>query len=165
MNDMSPFAPEARRIGYVIFIKEEERDKGRVTKERRLYFGPSDAKHPGVRLTTFELRWGVSLIDFKPTLTTANQVNSVTVKGWDRSTKQPIAGRASLDDRKFGLNRDLLKLLESSDAREEQVVDKPVFTQKEADELARAPLVRQPMAQERAAAWCAPRGSLRYGLW
>ena len=36
--------------------------------------------------------------DFKPTLTTANQIRSVTVRGWDRRTKQPIKETVSLDD-------------------------------------------------------------------
>ena len=161
--DIDFLLSRARRIGYVIFIKEEERENGRVTKQRRLYFGPSDANHPGIRLTTFELRWGASLIDFKPTLTTANQVKSVTVKGWDRSTKQPITGKASLDDRKFGLNRDLLKLLESADAREEHVVDKPVFTQKEADEMARAILLERSKDLVRASGTCVGLPELRAG--
>ena len=81
----------ARSVGYVIFVKEEEQI-GNNPKERRLYFGPSDGNHPGFRLKTFELKWGLSLIDFKPTLTTANQIKSVTVNGWDRKTKQPIRG-------------------------------------------------------------------------
>ena len=92
---------------------------------------------------TFELKWGISLIDFKPTLTTANQVKSVTVHGWNRSTKQPITGRASLDDPKLKLNRDLHKLLENCDAREERVVDMPVFSQKEADELRQGDFARR----------------------
>ena len=161
--DIDFLLSRARRIGYVIFIKEEERDKGRAPKPRRLYFGPSDANHPGIRLTTFELRWGTSLIDFKPTLTTANQVKRVTVKGWDRSTKQPITGKVSLDDRNFGLNRDLLKLLQSADAREEHVVDKPVFTQKEADELARAILLERSKDIVRASGTCVGLPELRAG--
>jgi len=136
--DIDFLLSRARRIGYVVFVKEEEREKGRVTKERRLYFGPSEANHPGLRPLTFELKWGVSLIDFKPTLTTANQVKTVVVQGTDRSTKKPITGKASLDEPRFGLNRDLIKLLEASDARDERVVDRPVATQQEADELARA---------------------------
>ena len=39
----------ARRIGYVVFVKEEEQENKRVVKPRRLYFGPSDAKHPDLR--------------------------------------------------------------------------------------------------------------------
>jgi len=153
----------ARRVGYVIFIKEEEREKKRVTKPRRLYFGPSEANHPGLRSVTFELKWGISLIDFKPTLTTANQIKSVTLNGWNRSTKQPIRGKASLDDPKFKLNRDLHKQLETCDAREEQVVDEPVFTQKEADERARAILLERSKDLVKASGTCVGLPDLRAG--
>ena len=153
----------ARRVGYVIFIKEEEREKGRVTKKRRLYFGPSDANHPATRLATFELRWGISLIDFKPTFTTANQIKSVTVHGWNRSTKQRITGKASLDDPKFKLNRDLHKQLENSAAREERVVDEPVFTQREADERAEAILLERSKDLVTASGTCIGLPDLRAG--
>ena len=83
---------------------------------------------------TYELKWGLSLIDFKPTLTTANQVKSVTVNGWDRKTKQPIRGTAAVD--KLTLNGDLRENFESCDEREERVEDEPIFTQDEADKRA-----------------------------
>jgi phage protein D len=153
----------ARRIGYVIFIKEEESEKGRIIKKRRLYFGPSDANHPAIRLATFELRWGISLIDFKPTFTTANQIKSVTVHGWNRSAKQPITGKASLDDPKFKLNRDLHKQLENSAAREERVVDEPVFTQTEADERAEAILLERSKDLVTASGTCIGLPDLRAG--
>ena len=153
----------ARRAGYVIFVKEEEREKKRVTKPRRLYFGPSDANHPSLRAVTFELKWGISLIDFKPTLTTANQIRSVTVNGWNRSTKRPITGKASLDDPKFKLNRDLHKQLETCDAREERVVDEPVFTQKGADERARAILLERSKDLVKASGTCVGLPGLRAG--
>jgi phage protein D len=152
----------ARRIGYVVFVKEEERKKNRVVKPRRLYFGPSDANHPdGPKI--FELKWGISLMDFKPTLTTANQIKSVTVHGWNRSTKQPITGRASLDDPKSKLNRDLYKHLENCDAREERVVDEPVFTQDEADERARGILLERSKDLVKASGTCVGLPDLRAG--
>jgi phage protein D len=118
----------ARRVGYVIFVKEEEKVGGTV-KERKLYFGPSDGNHPAVRPTTYELKWGLSLIDFKPTLATANQVNSVTVSGWDRGTKQPIRETATINQLK--VNGDLHKSFEAN-KREEQVADEAMFTKDEA---------------------------------
>jgi uncharacterized protein len=153
----------ARRKGYTVFIKEEERERGRVTKPRRLYFGPSDSKHPGLRVVTFELQWGISLIDFKPTLTTANQVKSVTVNGWDRKARKAIAGKASLDDPKLKLNRDLHKLLEKCDAREERVVDEPVFTQKQADDRAKAILLDRSKDLVKASGTCVGLPDLRAG--
>ena len=51
--------------------------------------------------STFELAWGRSLIEFKPTLTTANQIQSVTVRGWDRTRKEPITRTVDLNDQRL----------------------------------------------------------------
>jgi uncharacterized protein len=112
----------ARQRGYVVYIREAKDGS-------ELYFGPSQSGiTPARREVTFELEWGKSMIDFKPTLTTANQVKSVTVKGWNRRRREPISQRVSLDDRQLNLNSDLYKLLENCDPREEVVVEEPVFT-------------------------------------
>ena len=161
--DIEFLLSRARRIGYVVFIKEEERQNGKVIKPRRLYFGPSDANHPGLRDVTFELKWGISLIDFKPTLTTANQIKSVTVNGWNRKTNKPITGKASLDDPKLKLNRDLLKLMEQCDAREDRVVDEPVFTQDQANERAKAILLDRSKELVKASGTCVGLPDLRAG--
>lgn len=120
--------------GYVVVVREGQED-------RHLYFGPSNAPDP----LTYELTWGQSLIDFKPTLTTANQVRAVTVNGWNRRTKRVISERATLEDLRHKRNKDLYHLLEdkSCDGREEQVVDEPVFTKKQARERALAILSDQ----------------------
>jgi phage protein D len=123
----------ARQRGYVVYVQEEDRRSGRP---RQLYFGPSDATVPGQRQVTFRLEWGKSLIDFKPTLTTANQVRSVTVNGWDRVNRRPISETVTLDDRRLNRNRDLHGLLDRCDPREEIVVEEPVFTRPQARERA-----------------------------
>ncbi len=110
----------ARQRGYVIFIQE--------TDPRSLYFGPSTGNIPGLRDVTFELRYPGSLLEFKPTLTTANPVKSVTVRGWNRKTKQPITETVTLDDQKLNRNKDLYEMLKKCDPREEIVVNEPVFT-------------------------------------
>src|SRR4029450_13747641 len=90
----------ARRLGYVVCIREgDPKAKDPNSRKTHLYFGPSDARTPGAKDPLYTLRWGASLIDFKPTLTTANQVKSVTVKGWDRAKKKPITVKVSLDDK------------------------------------------------------------------
>lgn len=150
----------ARSVGYVIFVKEEEK-VGNNTKERRLYFGPSDGNHPGFRPKTFELKWGISLIDFKPTLTTANQIKSVTVNGWDRKTKQPIRGVATIDD--LRTNGDLRNNFESCDEREERVEDLPVFTEDEAKEKAKALLVQRSQDLVKGSGTCIGLPELRAG--
>jgi Bacteriophage probable baseplate hub protein len=150
----------ARRAGYVIFIKEEEKQGGTV-KPRRLYFGPSDGNHPNVRPKTFELKWGLSLIDFKPTLTTANQIKTVKVNGWDRKTKKPIQGSASVEDLK--VNGDLRENFESCDEREERVEDAPVFTLDEANKMARDLLKERSRDLVKASGTCIGLPELRAG--
>ena len=71
-------------------------------KPRRLYFGPSDAEQPGMREVTFELKWGISLIDFKPTLTTANQIkirHRQRLESLHQASRSPAP--SSLDDPKL----------------------------------------------------------------
>lgn len=127
----------ARERGYVLFVLEEDQERG---LERRLYFGPSHGgRGTTARDVIFELEWGKSILEMKPTLTTAKQVRSVTVKGWNRSTKEQIEATVDLDDPELNRNRDLHELLsERCDPREEVVVNEPVFTQQQAENRARS---------------------------
>ncbi len=131
----------ARMRGYVVFVQEEDKVRNRP---RQLYFGPSQAGMvPGLRDVSFELKWGASLMEFKPKVTTANQVASVTVRGWHRTRRTPISRTVTLDDERLTVNRDLHRILNACEAREELVVDEPVFTNCEARERAIAILLDQ----------------------
>ena len=118
----------ARQRGYVVCVRE--------TPPRTLYFGSSTGPTPDADQDMFELRYPGSLIEFKPTLTTANQVKSVTVRGWNRKTKEPINETVTLDDPKLNRNTDLYGLLKKCDPREERVVNEPIFTRKQARDRA-----------------------------
>jgi phage protein D len=120
----------ARVRGYVVVVQQSDTSPS----GRQLYFGPS--QNSGSRDVTFQLEWGKSLVEFHPTLTTANQVKSVTVHGWNRNTKKPIAETATLDDPRLSRNKDLYVLLQKNDPREEIVVNEPVFTTKQAKDRA-----------------------------
>lgn len=115
--------------GYVVYIRESD---------RKLYFGPSTGaagEPPGHRDVTFKLVWGKSLIDFKPVLSTSNKVRSVTVKGFNRTTRRRIEETATIDS--LQINRDLYRLL-SCEEREDKVVNEPVFSEHQARERAKA---------------------------
>ena len=132
----------ARRSGYVLLLQEEIKDtRGHVNKPAQLYFGPSNGpdlrKPTGQRQATVEVGWGKSLMEFKPTLTTATQIKSVTVRGWNRDTKSVISKTVDLNDPKLNFNGDLKKLLNECDPHEDQVVNEPVFTEGQAEERAR----------------------------
>lgn len=162
--DIDFLLARALRLGYVVFVREGN-PKARNPDERKqhLYFGPSDETIPGQRDVTFKLKWGISLIDFKPTLTTANQVRSVTVNGWDRAKKKAISVKASLDDKELNLNRDLHELLKVCDPREEIVIDKPVHTEKEAKTLAQGILKDRQKEMVKASGTCIGLSDLRAG--
>jgi uncharacterized protein len=122
---------QARERGYVVFLREAQQERGPTRRE--LYFGPSQGKDAiPLRDVTFRLEWDKSLIDFTPSLTTANQVRSVTVNGWSRSRGQSVSATVDLDDPRLNRNRDLYEFLDRCAAREEIVVDEPVFTQQQA---------------------------------
>ena len=122
----------ARTYGYEIFILQKQDGE-------HLYFGPSQQAIPD---ETLDLKWGQSIVEFRPTLTTANQLKSVTVRGWDRKKKEPIVATINVTDPDFKkLNPDLHRLVTQCDPREEKVVDLPVFTMNEAKAKARSLLL------------------------
>ena len=82
----------SRDIGYDISIEDEVDASG--TRVVTFHYRSSAS----VRKPTYLLEWGKSLISFQPTLQTARQVNSVTVKGWNVQTKKPISQTATRAD-------------------------------------------------------------------
>ena len=119
----------ARQRGYVVFVQEAAGRGQSGPRETSLYFGPSQSRqNPALREVTYVLKHGISLSDFKPTLTTANQVRSVTVQGFNRTTRTAIKEKVGLRDPDITVNRDLIPLLEACHPREEVVVREPVFT-------------------------------------
>jgi phage protein D len=123
----------ARRIGYDLFVEEIAQD-GQVV-ENRLYFGPSVS----VRRITYRLTYGRSLIEFQPTLTTANQVGEVTVRGWDTVNKKKIeytAKRSEITTQGVGPRGGQAVIEQSFNQRREIVATKPVNSEQEARTLA-----------------------------
>jgi phage protein D len=123
----------ARRVGYDLFIVEAGRDG--AARPSKLFFGRSAR----VRQRTYELRYGRSLIEFQPELTTANQVAEVTVTGWDARGKQPItatAKRSDLRTRGVGAAGGQEAIEQAFKKRKEIVSDIPVESEHEARRLA-----------------------------
>lgn len=123
----------ARRIGYELRV--EEVGSNGSAADRQLYFAPSTA----VIRPTYELIWGKSLIEFQPTLSTANQVSAVVVRGWDPVNKKLFEHKATLDDlatRGLGPQGRNQALYRSFKGRQEVVATKIVASQREAEQLA-----------------------------
>jgi len=125
----------ARRLGYDLFIEEDEEG------EPRLYFGPSVA----VRASVYRLTYGRSLTEFQPSLNTANQVSSVTVRGWDAKNKKPIAHtakRSEIRTQGLGAQARGSAVDASFKDREEVISDLPVESLEEARTVATETLER-----------------------
>lgn len=123
----------ARRVGYAIYV-EEQGQNGR-SQPPVLVFGRS----VDVRRPTYKLHYGGSLIDFKPDLTTANQVGEVTVRGWDRVNKVKIeetAKRSEIAVKGVGAAGGQASIEQSFNQRREIVATKPVENKAEAKRLA-----------------------------
>ena len=134
---------EARKIGYVVYVDTEPQKRGPAREV--LYFGPSNARQQGVPDITYELKWGVSLIDFSPKLSTANQVKSVEVRSWDRKTNRAIRKKVDINHPDVRVNRDLLHLVDPGEKcaagcrpREEVVVNEPQYSPQQAERRALA---------------------------
>jgi len=115
---------QARKVGYDIFVKEGDTPA--------IYFGPS----VNVKQTTYELVYGRSLIQFQPTLTTANQVGEVTVRGWDPTSKKKIeytARRSEIETQGVGEGQ---SRIESAFNQKKEILNEPVRSEAEAKKVA-----------------------------
>lgn len=135
---ISHLMERARQIGYELSAEETGRNGDhKVT----IHFRPTSY----VSRSTYILEWGKTLVSFQPTLGTARQVDAVRVRGWNAQDKKPFvatATRADLGLEKIVNPSDLAVSGTNRPKPEEIVVDQPVQTQAEANELAKKRLLQ-----------------------
>jgi len=123
------------------------------TGEDVLHFvSPTDGRG-SEPISTYTLAWGgmrntdipPSLIEFKPVLAAGDQVQSVTVRGWDPKTKKKITQTATRANTPGVAQIDNTNGPEAaatmggtSEAKREVVVDRPVASEEEALKVAQA---------------------------
>jgi phage protein D len=128
----------ARKNAFEFFVREKE-----------LYFrAPANDESGAV-----ELHWGRGLVSFAPEIKLSEQVTAVEVYGWDIQNKQPFVGKAKQGDepgrdkaRSDGVARKSgAQALEKVSGKDPGTlrVRGPVFSQKEADIMAKAILARR----------------------
>jgi phage protein D len=127
----------ARRIGYELTL--EDISTGLVT----FGYGPTS----GVKNPTYVLEWGKTLISLQPNLQMTNQVSQVTVKGWnpgDKAKFEATITRAQLAAKAPGIvNPSDLGVQDAGMAQKgEIVVNRPIQSQDEANDLAQNTLVQ-----------------------
>ncbi|RIH85230.1 VgrG-related protein [Calidithermus roseus] len=120
----------AAALGYVVYVRG-----------KTLHFGP-----PQGDKASLELKWGESLAEFRPRLTTLEQPSEVVVRGWDLDKKEAVIGKARAGEFKPRVG-------ESGEGGEKaarafgdasQLVEcRPVRSQKEAQLLAEAAANKQ----------------------
>jgi len=125
------------------FLKRLASDLGFevFSRGKTLYFRrPDDATSEQLNFT-----WGRNLVNFTPRLSTSAQVSEVVVRGWNRSTKERIEGRATAGDLKTlsggTSGAEQVEAAEGS-AVTRRIEDRPIHSQEEADAIARAELNR-----------------------
>ena len=119
----------ARRNGYDLFVEEDR---------ETVYFGPSDF----VKGPRNILRYGSFALELEPTLTTVDQVHSVTVRSWSAVKKElveEVAPRGPLGGSGDGPNGGFGPTF---GPRHEIITDQPAESPLEAKRLAQAVLDR-----------------------
>jgi uncharacterized protein len=133
-DDASFLMERAKRIDFDCFIATDP-DSGLDTLN---FVSPTDARDAGT-IRVYQFEWGKSLISFAPVLTLSRQVASVTVRSWDprakdtfsyTATSSDLPGSAGGGDSGPGVAAKTLN------NKEEVVVDAPVRSQQEAQDLA-----------------------------
>lgn len=141
LDDLQFLIERAKRSDFDCYIANDPEGG----KDQLHFKRPSDGRDAQT-IRIYTLAWGKNLITFTPQITIARQVASVEVRGWDPMTKQVIVGKATLDDLpgKAGkgtsgpqLTKDRLR------DKQDTVVQAPVHSTREANDLAKALLRRR----------------------
>lgn len=101
-----------------------------------LYFGPPTDKRDGRTETVVTLTYGQTLSSFNPKLSIGRQVGKVTVRGWDARKKEPIEYTATMKDISKKGQKGKAGA-EYADAKEERIVNHPVYSLAEAKAIAK----------------------------
>jgi len=125
-TNMEFFRERAARNGFELFVQDN-----------KLYFRKPNAGE------SIELKWLKDLHSFRVRVSSAQQVKSVEVRGWDYSQKQPFVSTANsekvITETKNGKgSATSSKFKGQPPSPKMMVVDQPVFKSKEADIIAQA---------------------------
>lgn len=125
-TDLEFIRGRASALGYLLFMDGET-----------LHCEPPDPNASGITL-----KWGEELAEFRPRISTQSQVTEVKVRGWDPKQRREIVGQATDDESspKTGVQKKGGALAQAAFGKEAPflVADRPIRTQTEATQLAKA---------------------------
>jgi phage protein D len=135
LDELDFLMERAKRIDFDCYIANDPNGG----KDELHFERPTDGREAQKGARVYQFEWGRNLINFNPQLTIARQVAQVTVRGWDPATKSVILGHA--DYKSLPANKGKGTSgpeLVANRLRDKQdiVVDRPVHSKSEADELA-----------------------------
>jgi phage protein D len=152
-DDLAFLMERAARIDFKVYMKTDP-----DTGEDVLHFGkPADGREGGPA-RTYVLAWGnlrnntsvaPSMIEFKPTISSSDQVQSVTVRGWDTKRKKAIVVTAKpattpgVSGSGDATGPASAARVGTADGRKDVVVNAPAQTEEEARRLAEALLAER----------------------
>jgi uncharacterized protein len=152
-DDATFLKERAKLLSFEVFMRTDP-----DTGEDLLHFvSPTDGRG-SEPISTYTLAWGgmrntdtpPSLLEFKPVMAAGDQVQSVTVRGWDPKTKKKISQTATRENTPGVAQIDntngpeaAAKVGGTSEARREVIVDRPVASEEEALKVAQAILAER----------------------
>src|SRR3954469_24755451 len=125
LTDIDFLLVRARRIGYEVTVKDKTLNFRKQSNDKD---------------KLVSLDFGLTLTSFYPRLNTLSQVSDVVVQGWNPKTKEAISGKAQPGDENSKMGGSKLGASVSKEAFFKAtafVVNRPVFTEGEATQIAR----------------------------
>jgi phage protein D len=122
-TDWNFLKTRADRIGYEVVVDKKD-----------LYFRPH--KNDDTKVLT--LTYSEDLIEFFPRLSSLIQVSEVEVRGWNPQTKEVVVSKAGAgeENSKMGGNKTGSQAIKTFGKSSNTIVDQPMSTKAEADEMA-----------------------------
>ncbi len=133
-DDLTFLMERAKRIDFDFYVHTDPQ----TGKDVLFFISRTDERNVR-RSRTYIFEWGKNLINYSTQLTLNKQVASVTVSGWDPTTKQKIsytAKQSDLPEAKGAGSNGPKAAEERMENRQDIVVDQPVTSTQEARELA-----------------------------
>ena len=133
-DDLTFLMERAKRIDFDFYLRVDP-----VTGKDALFFVSPTDNRDARRSFVYVFEWGKNLINYSSQLTLNHQVGSVTVSGWDPTTKKRISYTATPNDLPGtggGGTNGPKAAQERLANRQDFVVDQPVISAQEARDLA-----------------------------